>query len=83
MGGERREGRVLYYVRDHGPGIPVDEREKVFDAFYRGTTGKGKSGTGMGLATVRKIARHFAGEAKVEETPGGGCTIWVELVDTP
>lgn len=81
IGGDRKEGKVRFYVRDYGPGIPEEERDLVFKAFYRGTTGKDEKGSGIGLATVQKIARLFDGRAWVEETPGGGSTFLVEMVD--
>ncbi|MBI1920581.1 MAG: sensor histidine kinase [Geobacter sp.] len=83
VGGERKGDRVRFQVRDHGPGIPEEERTRVFDLFYRGTTGKAAKGTGVGLATVQKIARLHSGRAWVEETPGGGSTFVVELRDQP
>ena len=67
------------YVRDHGNGIPVEEREKIFEVFYRGSTGKQERGTGIGLATVRKIARQYGGDIRYEETPGGGATFVVQV----
>ena len=81
VGGERRDDLVRFYVRDHGPGIPEEERSQIFEVFYRGTTGKESPGTGVGLATVQKIARLYGNRAWVEETPGGGSTFWVEMVD--
>lgn len=81
VGGERRGGRALFFARDHGPGIPKDEQGRVFDVFYRGKAGRNIKGTGVGLATVQKIARLYGGRAWVEETPGGGSTFWVEMVD--
>ncbi len=81
--GERKGARVRFYVRDYGPGVPAEERGRIFEAFCRGTTGKGKKGTGIGLATVQKITRLFDGRAWVEETPGGGSTFCVEMVDVP
>ena len=83
VGGERRGEAIRLFVRDHGLGIPAEERDCIFDVFYRGTTGKDTEGTGIGLATVQKIARLFSGRAWVEETPGGGSTFWVEMVDAP
>ncbi|BCR06371.1 hypothetical protein DESUT3_34400 [Desulfuromonas versatilis] len=83
VGGERNGGRVRFFIRDHGPGIPAEERERIFALFYRGTTGRDNPGTGIGLATVRKIAQSFEGRCWVEETPGGGSTFWVELGDPP
>jgi len=81
VGGERQGGKVTLFVRDHGPGIPPAERQRVFEVFFRGSTGKDHPGTGVGLATVRKIARLFGGRAWVEETPGGGATFKVEMRD--
>ena len=81
VGGARKGARVRFFVRDHGPGIPEEERVRIFEVFTRGTSGKKLKGTGVGLATVLKIARTYRGRAWVEETPGGGSTFWVEMVD--
>lgn len=78
VGGERQGRRVRYFVRDHGQGIPLEERDRIFEAFFRGDSEKKTMGTGIGLATVQKIARLYGGEAWLEETPGGGCTFWFE-----
>jgi signal transduction histidine kinase len=83
VGGSRKGGRVRLYVRDHGPGIPEQERDRIFEAFYRGASSQKFPGTGVGLATVLKIARLYGGNVWVEETPGGGSTFWVEMVDVP
>ena len=81
IGGERRGNLVQLYVRDHGPGISPEERSRVFEVFYRGTSCHHLPGSGVGLATVLKIARLYGGRAWVEETPGGGCTFRVEVQD--
>lgn len=81
IGGERRADLVRLYVRDHGPGIPESEGSRIFEVFYRGVAGRKTSGTGVGLATVQKISRLYGGRAWVEETPGGGSSFWVELMD--
>ncbi len=81
--GDRSEERVSLYVRDQGPGIPASEREHIFEVFFRGTTEQDKPGTGIGLATVQKIAGLFDGRARVDETPGGGSTFCIDLVDIP
>ncbi len=73
---------VTYFVRDHGPGISLPEREKIFDIFYRGKVSKGKRGTGVGLAIVRKIALRCQGQVWVEQTPGGGATFCISLPKT-
>lgn len=82
VGGEREDRRICFFVRDHGPGIPVTERDRIFEVFYRGSTAGTSRGTGVGLATVRKIARSYGGKAWVEETPGGGSTFRVMLEDS-
>ncbi|MFA5517168.1 MAG: HAMP domain-containing sensor histidine kinase [Desulfuromonadales bacterium] len=81
IAGERDGDMVRLRVADHGPGIPLAERERIFELFFRGTTGRRSPGTGLGLATVRKIAHTFGGHAWVEETPAGGSTFCVELLD--
>jgi PAS domain S-box-containing protein len=81
VGGERMGDMVCFYVRDHGQGVPKEEQSKIFDVFYRGSTGKKMTGSGIGLATVQKIARLYGGQAQVEDTPGGGATFRVELND--
>lgn len=80
VGGARQGQRVRYFVRDHGRGIPPTERNRIFEAFFRGDTERKPMGTGIGLATVQKIARLYGGEAWMEETPGGGCTFWFETM---
>jgi signal transduction histidine kinase len=81
--GQQLSGRTRYLVVDHGPGVPTAEREMIFEPFKRGSNSNGTVGSGIGLATVAKIARVYQGDAWVEETPGGGATFIVELVAPP
>lgn len=71
--------RVELLVRDHGVGVTEAEREKIFEPFARGDIAHKHNGTGIGLATVAKIARVYHGRVWVEETSGGGATFVVEL----
>jgi len=71
--------RVEIRVIDHGPGVPLSERESIFEPFKRGSAAKLAAGTGIGLATVRKIARLYQGQVRIEETPGGGATFVVDF----
>jgi len=81
VGGEQAGKQIRFFVRDHGPGLSEQERKRVFEIFFRGDNkGEGK-GSGIGLAIVYKVARNCGGRAWVEETPGGGCTFWVEMDD--
>jgi len=77
--GKKFFNRIRFIVVDHGPGIVAAEREEVFEPFKRGSSSKGSAGTGIGLATVAKIARVFGGNAWIEETLGGGATFIIEL----
>ncbi|MCC5950725.1 MAG: DUF4118 domain-containing protein [Acidimicrobiia bacterium] len=74
---QRSGGDVELRVVDHGPGIPADERELVFDEFYRGGRRAESEGTGLGLAIVRSLVGAQGGTVRVEETPGSGATIVV------
>lgn len=78
--GQSFAGRIRYLVVDHGPGVPVADREMIFEPFKRGSSSAGLAGTGIGLATVAKIARVYNGAAWVEETPGGGATFIVDIL---
>jgi signal transduction histidine kinase len=72
-------------VRDHGPGIPADQRDRLFRLFERLPAGKAAnpSGTGVGLATVRKAAQAMGGTAGVETPEDGGASFWVEFPKVP
>jgi two-component system sensor histidine kinase TctE len=62
--------RVTLVVADDGPGVPADQRERVFERFQRGVE-EGNDGCGLGLAIVREIALRHAGAAKLVEAPTG------------
>jgi two-component system sensor histidine kinase MprB len=59
-------------VRDHGPGVPDDDKALIFDRFYRGATARGRPGSGLGLAIVRQVAEAHGGDVTVEDAAGGG-----------
>ncbi len=79
--GQQFSDRARYLVIDHGSGIPEEERQLIFEPFKRGSSSEGVPGTGIGLATVARIARVYNGDAWVEVTPGGGATFVVEIRD--
>jgi signal transduction histidine kinase len=72
---------VSISVRDHGPGIPPDERKAIFRKFYRGAGAakSGVKGTGIGLATVAHIVRAHHGEIRLDTAPGEGSTFTIAL----
>ncbi len=66
-------------VRDHGPGIAPQEREQVFDRFYRAPTARSRPGSGLGLAIAEQVVRTHGGSVEVGDTPGGGATVVLRL----
>src|SRR6266516_3214172 len=72
-------GRVDLRVVDRGPGIPPDQRERVFQPFQRLGDQSTGTGTGLGLAVARGFVEAMGGEITVEDTPGGGLTMVVSL----
>ena len=66
-------------MSDRGPGIPVADREQVFEEFYRRDTASGQGGVGLGLAIARAIVEAHGGSTWAEETPGGGATVGFRL----
>jgi two-component system, OmpR family, sensor histidine kinase MprB len=62
-------------VRDYGPGIAPEDREHVFDRFYRATSARSQPGSGLGLAIVREVAEAHGGTVRAEEAPGGGALL--------
>jgi hypothetical protein len=68
---------VLLYVADGGPGVPPDERERIFDPFY--TTKAPGAGTGLGLAIVQRLVDEMRGVVWVEDAREGGAAFKVFL----
>jgi len=73
-------GRFLIDVADRGPGIPEDERARIFDMFYSVTRGdRGGKGTGLGLAICRGMIGAHGGSVEALPRAGGGTTIRLAL----
>jgi two-component system sensor histidine kinase KdpD len=76
----RLQDGVQVRIADQGPGIPRDERERVFEPFVRG---EGSTGTGLGLAIARAIVEAHGGTIRLGDTPGGGLAVVIELPGGP
>jgi len=68
-------GRVQLTVDDAGPGIPADERSRIFDRFHRANESKG--GAGLGLAIADAIVRATNGRWRIDASPAGGASMSV------
>lgn len=72
----RDDGHVALTVDDSGPGIPAEERDRIFERFHRATSAPG--GAGLGLAIADSVVRATAGRWEVSEAPTGGARMRVE-----
>jgi two-component system OmpR family sensor kinase len=74
-------GTVRIVVEDDGPGIPPDQRDRVFDRFYRTDVARDRAsgGTGLGLAIVRAIAAAHGGRVSAGQASAGGARVELEL----
>ncbi|MFC3531847.1 ATP-binding protein [Vogesella facilis] len=78
--GPESEAPVRLEVRDYGPGVPEDERERIFDKFIQSSLTKtGAGGTGLGLAICREIIHAHGGDISVHNASGGGAVFSVSL----
>jgi len=85
LGVEARRTWATFSVKDSGPGIDEDEREHLFERFFRGKAARNYRvpGTGLGLAICREIINRLGGRVTVESRQGFGSTftIWLRTVD--
>ena len=75
------DGVVLLRVSDDGPGIPAEERTRVFDRFVRLDSDRSRTGggSGLGLAIVAEIVSAHGGSVSAGERPGGGTVMTIQL----
>ncbi|HEY7835996.1 MAG TPA: HAMP domain-containing sensor histidine kinase [Solirubrobacteraceae bacterium] len=76
---------VTVSVTDHGPGIAAEERERLFERFWRREGGRerGRAGAGLGLAIVQGVVQAHHGTIDVRDVPGGGASFVVTLPPRP
>jgi two-component system sensor histidine kinase KdpD len=72
-------GEAVVRVIDHGPGVPPEERERIFEPFQRGVRAAGAPGAGLGLAIARGFAEANGGTLTVESRRGQGATFVLSL----
>jgi PAS domain S-box-containing protein len=78
---ERRTGAWELIVRDRGPGVPPEDRDRVFDRFYRSPGSGSVAGTGLGLAITKGLVGLHGGVITAEDAPGGGALFRCRLPD--
>jgi signal transduction histidine kinase/DNA-binding response OmpR family regulator len=80
LGAYSVDGSVLVEVRDNGPGIPPDEQQRIFEAFYRlRESGKKTEGTGLGLAITHRLVELHGGELTLDSEVGKGSCFYFSL----
>ena len=74
---ERAGGLTTISVDDDGPGVPPDERDRLFEPFTRleGSRGRDSGGVGLGLAIVKSVAEWHGGHARISDSPLGGARV--------
>jgi two-component system phosphate regulon sensor histidine kinase PhoR len=79
-------GWLQLWVRDEGPGIPEEARDRVFERFFRMDKSRARTqagGTGLGLAIVKNLVQAHGGSVRVESAGGRGTTFFIKLPAEP
>jgi signal transduction histidine kinase len=77
-------GRATIAVLDQGPGVPLPDRERIFEPFARlPGRRRTRSGSGLGLAIARQLASRHGADLAVDDAPGGGARFTVKMPLAP
>ena len=68
-------------IVDHGPGVAVSDKTRIFERFYRSTSTRSLPGSGLGLAIVKQFVNDHDAKIEVADTPGGGATMIIQFKD--
>ena len=80
----QRDREIVITFTDTGPGVPEDDLERIFEPFFRGTSSRRESGTGLGLSTVRSILMAHGWSIAAAPGPGGrGLSFTIRLTAAP
>jgi len=74
-----RDTMVVLSVVDHGAGVPIDERDRVFDRFHRVDANTDQPGIGLGLPIVRRLLEARGGRVWIDDSVGGGAAVRVAV----
>ena len=75
---DRPQGSVVVAIKNNGPAIKEEDRERIFNKFYQSDTSHASAGTGIGLAVVKKIVELHEGKVWVE-SDDWETTFWVNI----
>ncbi len=85
VGLRERDGVATLVIDDDGSGVPLPDRERVFDRFARvdDARSRDRGGIGLGLAIVHDVVTRHGGAIRIDDAPGGGARFVVELPASP
>jgi two-component system OmpR family sensor kinase len=79
------DGDATLEVLDHGPGLPTDDTDVMFERFWRADPGRerGRAGAGLGLSIVAAIVEAHGGAVRAANAPGGGASFTIRIPRAP